>query len=84
MQDFHSIEITKRFFKALDEIKAKKQLRGIQTFCNLYGIDKRNLYKVKNNPETFHLKPSWLYFLVKDFSVSATWLLVGSGNIFVK
>lgn len=84
MQDTHSTAITNRFFTALGEIIAKKQLRGIQTFCRLYEIDKRNLYKIKNEPEKFYLKPSYLYYLVKDFSVSADWLLMGKGEIFSK
>ncbi|GIZ15099.1 hypothetical protein [Capnocytophaga catalasegens] len=84
MQDTISIQITNRFFKALEEIIAKKEIRGIQTFCKLYEIDKRNLYKVKKEPDKFYLKPSWLHYLVKDFSVSATWLITGSGKIFTK
>ena len=84
MNDTHNIAITKRFFKALEEIIAKKQLRGIQTFANLYEIDKRNLYKIKKKPEVFTLKPYLLSILVKDFSVSADWLLTGRGDIFTK
>lgn len=84
MQDTQSVIITGRFFKAIEEIIAKKELRGIQTFAKLYEIDKRNLYKIKKEPEIFALKPSLLAILVKDFSVSADWLLTGRGDIFIK
>ncbi len=82
METKHSVLISKRFFKALAEIIARKELRGIQTFTNLYEIDKRNLYKVKNDPEHFTLNYSWIYYLVNDFGVSAEWLITGKGEIF--
>lgn len=84
MQDTKNIQISARFFHALEQIIAKKELRGVQTFTNRYGLDKRNLYKIKNQPEIFTLKPSLLAILVEDFSVSAQWLLTGKGSIFVK
>ncbi len=82
METNHSVQISKRFFKALAEIIAKKELRGIQTFTNLYGIDKRNFYKVKKDPEHFNLNYSWLYYMVDDFDVSAEWLITGNGKMF--
>lgn len=84
MNDTLNIAITNRFFKAISEIIAKKELRGLQTFANLYKIDKRNLYKLKKQPENHTLKPYYLAILVEDFSVSAEWLLTGRGNIFAK
>ncbi len=82
METNHSVQISQRFFKALAEIIAKKELRGIQTFTNLYGIDKRNFYKVKKDPEHFNLNYSWLYYMVDDFDVSAEWLITGNGKMF--
>lgn len=84
MKDAKNIQISNRFFYALEQIIAKKELRGVQTFTTRYGLDKRNLYKIKNQPEIFTLKPSLLAILVEDFSVSALWLLTGKGDIFVK
>ncbi len=78
----HSEYITNRFFDALAQIIAKKELRGIQTFTNRYGIDKRNFYKVKKDPEHFNLNYSWVYYLVNDFNVSAEWLITGKGKTF--
>ncbi|MFJ1365553.1 hypothetical protein ACILDU_03805 [Capnocytophaga canimorsus] len=84
MQDTQSVIITNRFFKALDEIVAKKEINSVTAFTNLYGIDRRNLYKLKKQPEIFMIKVSLLSILVKDFSVSADWLLTGRGDMFVK
>lgn len=79
-----SITIVQRFFKAIEEIIAKKELRGIQTFTNAYLIDKRNFYKVKNNPDSNIFQVAWLSYLVNDFNVSSRWLLTGKDTMFNK
>ncbi len=84
MKREHSINVTNRFFKALAEIIAKKELRGIKTFTRLYEIDERNFYKVKKDPEHFNLNFKWIYHLVNDFNVSGDWLITGKGKMFKK
>lgn len=72
-----SIEVTKRFYQALDKLILEKKLRGTQTFCRKYGIDKRNFYSFRKRVETFHLPVAWLLLLVNDYGVSSEWLLKG-------
>ena len=37
---------------------------------------------VKSNPDRSVLKPKWIVYLVRDYNVSAQWLLLGKGGMF--
>ena len=76
------IDITDRFFKALDVLKERKEIRGLQTFTREYEINRWNLNTVKKNPSSSVLKPEWIAYLVRDFGVSSDWVLLGKGNMF--
>lgn len=77
-----SHDITHRFFEALDALKELKHIRGLKTFSNRYGINTGNFWVVKRNNE--RIRPEWLAYLVRDYGVSATWLLLGEGKMFSK
>lgn len=74
------LDITKRFFEALDAIKEQKRMRGMQTFTNKYGENYRNFYNLRKAGA--RIKQEWLTYLVRDYYVSAKWLLTGEGNMF--
>lgn len=76
-----SIDVTKRFFSALDWLVTQKVIRGRSTFCNRYGIDRRNFSLVERKPESNSLKVAWLVYLTRDYRISAKWLLTGEGRI---
>ena len=76
------ITVTNRFFEAIDMLKAQKKIRGLQTFTREYGINRWNLNTVKSNPERSVLKPEWIVYLVRDYNVSAEWILLGEGGMF--
>jgi hypothetical protein len=76
------IRINRRFFEALDEIKERGIIRGMQTFTNEYNINRWNLITVRKEPEKRVLKPEWMHYIVKGYGVSADWLLTGRGNMF--
>lgn len=73
--------IVGRFFEALAWLKESRQIRGLQTFANRYGIDRSCLRRVKCDPRRFSLKASWLSFLVRDYGINALWLLTGEGRM---
>lgn len=75
------ILIVGRFFEALAWLKESRQIRGIKTFTDRYGINRRSLRRVQASPETNSLKVAWLTYLVRDFGISAAWLLTGEGRM---
>lgn len=76
------LDITQRFYLALELIKEQKRIRGLKTFSEKYGINywsfkSRSKHRIRINQE-------WLTFLVRDYDVSASWLLIGEGQVFTK
>lgn len=76
------LDITRRFFEALDMIKAQKRIRGLKTFTREYGENYWNVHTIKKNG--MRIKQEWLSYLVSDYDVSAEWLLTGRGGMFTK
>lgn len=81
MQTEDSQAIIRRFFDALYYLKANRVIRGKATFTNAHGIDRWNLNKLEKDYSSDIFQPAWLAYLVKDYGVSATWLLTGRGEI---
>lgn len=76
--------VADRFFDAFDALLAMNQTK-IQRFCREAGIDKRNFYKKRDNPENRRDIPTaWLTFIVEHHDVSPRWLLTGRGQMFSK
>lgn len=76
------IAVTKRFFEAIGMLKAQRRIRGMFTFTELYGINYWNISTVKAQPEIRVLKPEWIVYLVRDYGISAEWVLTGKGDMF--
>lgn len=76
------VNITKRFFLALDTLQVKREIRGVKTFTDKYGINYWNLDTLRKEPEKRILKAEFLSHLCRDFNVSAEWLLLGVGTMF--
>lgn len=74
--------IVGRFFEALDRLKADRKIRGIQTFTRRYDINRWNLQTLSGNYESNIFQPCWLTYLVQDYGVSASWLLLGVGDFY--
>lgn len=75
-------EIIGRFYESLDAVIANKTIRGVQTYCRLYGIDRRNLIANRKDLSRGWFQVSWLVPLIEVYGVSARWLMTGRGNMF--
>lgn len=76
------VAISERFFKVIDILTEAKYFRGLQTFTVKYGLNRRNIQRIKAYPGKTVLKTEILALLVRDFNVSGEWLLTGEGPIF--
>ena len=76
------VAITERFFRVIDILSERGYFRGLQTFTERHGLNRRNLQHVKTSPENTVLKPEVLSLLTRHYNVSGTWLLTGDGTVF--
>ncbi len=76
-------QVVGRFFQALDALKERKDIKGIQTFCTQYGIDKRNLYRQRKEPRIQIMHYDWIVPLVTEYGISSLWILTGLGKMFL-
>lgn len=74
------VEITHRFFLAIDSLISMKRIRGVKTFTTEFGIDRRNFLLVKSQPNVSVLKPEWIAYIC-TYGVSADWIINGNGGM---
>lgn len=79
-----SKQIMERFYSALDAIIESKKIRGVNTYCRLYDIDRRNFIAQRKDLDRGWFQVSWLQPMVREYGVSAKWLLTGFGRMFDK
>lgn len=84
MQNNDSQLIIKRFFEAIYRLKADKVIRGKQTFTRKYDINRWNMNTQEKELDRDIFQAAWLTYLVKDYNVSARWLLTGEGDFYAK
>ncbi|MBW9276669.1 hypothetical protein [Bacteroides fragilis] len=82
MQTEDSQKVIGRFFDALAQLKSDKRIGGPTPFAEKYNINRRNLYKLEKNNEKDIFEVAWLSYLVRDYNVSAVWLLTGEGSFY--
>jgi hypothetical protein len=84
MQNEEGRKIVGRFFEALYDLKARKVIRGKQTFTRRYGINSRNFWLLEQDKSRDILQLAWIAHLVTDYGVSAEWILTGNGEMYTK
>lgn len=76
-----TLDVIDRFFIAFDTLLEEKTLRGFQTYCRLYGIDKRHLYAQKMDHGRGYFEVYWLMPMITEYGISSDWLLFGKGQM---
>ncbi|MBQ0160003.1 MAG: hypothetical protein KBT28_05185 [Bacteroidales bacterium] len=76
-------QVQKRFYEALDNLIERKIIRGIQTYCRLHNIDKRNLYAQRKRTDVTIMHFDWLLPMVTEYGISSYWLLTGIGEMYL-
>lgn len=78
------IAITQRFFECLDYLVSSKIIRGEKTFCDLFKINRGNLYSIRKNPDKYSIRPQYIYYICKEYNISETYIILGVGDILKK
>jgi hypothetical protein len=84
MQNEEGKQIVGRFFEALFDLKARKIIRGKQTFTRRYGINNRNFWLLEQDKSRDILQLAWIAHLVRDYGVSAEWIMTGKGDMYTR
>lgn len=84
MNSVGSQKVVARFFEVLEELRRQKKIRGMKTFTDLYGIDRRNMAKLKKDYSRDIFQVEWLGVLVEVYGVNAEWLLTGKKGMFTR
>lgn len=84
MQNNDSQKVVKRFFEAIYRLKSDKAIRGKKTFTGKYGINRWNFNTLEKEPGRDIFQAAWLTYLVRDYNVSARWLLTGEGEFYAR
>lgn len=76
------LDITRRFFEALDMLKTQRRLKSVLAFTRQYKENYWNFQTARK--DGVRIKQEWLTYLVRDYDISAKWLLTGKGEMFTK
>ena len=82
MQTADSQRVIRRFFEAIQRLKAEKKIRGKQTFTREHNINRWNMNSLEKEPSRDIFQAAWLTYLVDDYGISAHWLLTGRGSFY--
>lgn len=74
--------IVERFFEVLDTLVAMNKIKSIRSFCEINGIDRRNLEVLRKSEDRNLFQTFWLIPLITEYGVNAKWLLTGKGKTF--
>jgi hypothetical protein len=78
-----TIDTIARFYEIFDDLVESKRIKSINSFCETYQIDKRNLYAQREDLNRGYFEVFWISVLISDFKASARYLLFGKGKKFV-
>ena len=79
------LQITRRFFLAINTLKSERQITGLKDFCEIHGLNVTRYYELKNltegKPSRYKtLEVDALFALANDYNFSLQWLFFGKGE----
>lgn len=77
-----TIDTISRFYEVFDDLLLSKKIKSINSFCDQYQIDKRNLYAQREDLNRGYFEVFWISVLIKNYKVSAKYLLFGKGKMY--
>lgn len=80
MQTPDSQEVVKRFFDVINFLKKTKSINKTDLVFK-YNINQRNFWYAGKNPSSSMFQVAWLTYMVREYGVSAEWLLTGEGDM---
>lgn len=75
-----SIEITKRFVRAYEELRYRGFVKTKKEYCENVGIGMTSNLKRMNDSDTYEPTITQLVLLLKNYPVSVDWLMFGEGD----
>ena len=75
-----TIDTISRFYEVFDDLLLSKKIKSINSFCDQYQIDKRNLYAQREDLNRGYFEVFWISVLIQNYKVSAKYLLFGKGK----
>lgn len=84
-------DIQKRFIEAINLLIDSGKIKSLAAFCEKYELHRPRYSNIKNHFKDPSKGTGYklidtdaLAFLVKDYGISADWLLLGQGGMFKK
>ena len=77
------INITSRFFQAIEILRSEKRIRGLKTFTERHGLNRWNMTTLRDDPSGRYLQPEWIAWLCKDYNISLEWIIYGTGSFYI-
>ena len=79
-----TLAIMDRFFVAFTACVEQGLIRTAKDFCDTHNIARPHFYAQRKHRGRGFFEAGWLSILVRDYGVSANWLLTGKGTMFVQ
>lgn len=86
-----ALTIQRRFFAAFDLLVESGRCKGLKGFCENHSLNRTKYSRIKNDLNKTCEEMTYkvididaLSSLCRDFDVSPEWLLLGTGDMFIK
>ena len=74
-----ALDISNRFFKALDILKDQRRIKGLQTFTKEFGLNYGNMNTLKHNRDKRTFRVEYLAYLAEKYGGHANGYCLAPG-----